>query len=130
MSRIDIRFNDELDELSVPAPSAFTVDDVTSNTITVISVEIKGRTVTIVTDIDIFPGIITITYTKPERKPISTRTGFRADSFSRPFKTDIAQPIFVEASITGNVLVMTYNEELNATSVPANESFKVSRIIN
>ena len=130
MSRIDIRFNDELDELSVPAPSAFTVDDATANTITVVSVEIKGRIVTIVTDIDTFPGIITISYTKPARKPISTLTGFRADSFSRPFKTDIDQPIFIEATITSNVLVITYNEELDATSVPANEAFTVSRYIN
>lgn len=127
MSILRIQFNDNLDELSVPSSSSFSITDSSSNSLRVSQVTITGRQIELQVVPFIQPGLVTVDYQKPDNKPISDRIGNRLDSFNRQFTVYDNKPALLSFTVSGDSLVLTYNEALDTGSVPVISSFTVTK---
>ena len=125
MSILRIQFNDDLDNLSVPNKSAFTITDTSTNSLSISSITISGRQLEIEVTPFIQPGAVTVAYDKPTNKPISDRIGNRLDSFSMDFMVYEDKPKLLTFTINGDRLVLTYDEALDTGSVPVIAAYTV-----
>ena len=126
MSKIRIVFNDVLDDLSAPDPTSFTVEDSTMGIIVITDVEVIGKNIIITTKQDVH-GMVTIVYNRPSSKPISNRLGYRSKGFKGFFDISTTPPVLRSATVNGSTIRLTYNEDLNKSSIPASSAFKVLR---
>lgn len=124
MSIVRIQFNDDLDDLSLPDKSAFSITD-SSDTRTVTQIAISVRHIELQVIPFIQPGLVTVDYQKPDSKPISNRIGNRVDSFNQQFSVYDDKPALLSFTVDGDSLVLTYDEELDIGSVPDISSFTV-----
>ena len=124
-----LTYNEALDTASTPAASVFTLG---GTSVSVNTVAISGMTVTLtlsaaVTSTD----VVTVTYTAPGTNPLQDVAGNDAADLTTRSVTnntpaaDATPPTLSTATVNGNTLVLTYNEALDAGSVPAAMAFTV-----
>ena len=129
---VTITYNETLDETSTPATSAFTVGGVTGGT-SVSNVSVMGTTVTLtLSDPAVAGDTVTLSYTAPGVNPIQDESGNEAiDLVGEPVTNntvELVAPEFQSAAVNGDTLVMTYNEDLDESSVPATTAFTVGGV--
>ena len=126
-----VDFGEALDEGSKPAASAFSVS-VADTAQSFASHAIVGRTLAI-----FFLGTtptagqtVTVSYTKPASNPLRDTNGNEVASFAKHAVTntigDTAAPTFSSAAVDGEVLTLTFNEDLDWNIVPAPGAFHVT----
>ncbi len=128
-NKIYFTYNETLSAATVPAISAFTT---TGKTITAIG--IAGATVTQTLSTAFAPGeTSTASYVAPTANKIQDIAGNPAANFSqaisRPAATDTTPPVLQSAALntTGFAqIILTYNEALNASSVPDLSAFALT----
>ena len=131
-ARLTLGFDEALDESSVPAPGDFTVTvDTTPRTVSTVAIAEATVTLTLasaVRDTD----TVQVTYTAPTSNPnpIQDLAGNVVGDFGPMDVTnhtaDVVAPGFVRASVNGAALTMTFDEALDAGSVPAARAFTVT----
>ena len=127
---LDMRFNQRLDETSVPAASVFTVT-VGSDTRTVSSVAVSQRKVTLTLASAVTSGdAVKVRYTRPldGTNMVQAHSGFHnvVASFSDKTVTNNTPPVFSSAAVDGTQLTATFDVNLKASSVPVASAFTVT----
>ena len=129
---LTLTFDKELDSQSTPAPDAFTVR-VDGTEKSPDAVEVSGSTVTLTLDAPVGEGSsVEVRYSKPEMNPLQDARGGAVETFdftSAGNVTDTTPPVVSRATppaVNGAILVITFNERLNARSVPAPGDFTVT----
>ena len=128
-----LTYNEALDTTSMPAGGDFMIGGVTS--VTVNTVAISGMAVTLtlsqaVTSTD----VVTVSYTAPTTNQLQDVAGNdAADLTTRSVTnntpaTDTTPPTLSTATVNGNTLVLTYNEALDTTSMPAGGDFMIGGV--
>ena len=127
---LTLTYNEDLDETSEPATSAYTV----SGSHSVTGVDVVGRTV----ELTLNPAVtyeetgITVSYTNPgtSNNPVKDEAGNEAANLTNELvqndTPDTTRPVFDFATVSGATLTLTYDEELNSTSRPVTTAFTVS----
>ena len=128
---LKLTFNKDLDTESVPAPGDFYVT-VGATRRTVDSVAIADATVmlalaTAVTDTD----MVWVRYAKPATDPLQDLAGNDAATFgdqnvAHDPQLDGTPPEFFSAEVTGRILTLTFNEDLDTNSEPVQNDFTVT----
>ena len=125
-----LTYNEDLDETSEPATSAYTV----SGSHSVTGVDVVGKTV----ELTLNPAVtyeetgITVSYTNPgtSNNPVKDEAGNEAANLTNELvqndTPDTTRPVFDFATVSGATLTLTYDEELNSTSRPVTTAFTVS----
>ena len=128
-----LTYNEALDTASVPAGGDFTIGGVTS--VSVNTVAISGAVVTLtlsqaVTSTD----VVTLSYTAPTTNRLQDVAGNAAANLTTQPVTnntpaaDATPPTLSTATVNGNTLVLTYNEALDTSSVPAGGDFTIGGV--
>ena len=121
-NKLVLTYNEPLDRNSAPAAGDYTVSghDVES-------LSVSGSRVTMILETPAMPSEeVTLSYT-PGKKPIKNRTGVEAESFTNmPVENIGKAPVLVDTSVNGNQLILTYDEPLDETSIPATGSYAVT----
>ncbi len=123
---LTVTFSEPLDAGSVPAGSAFTVSGGRTGTD---MVEIRGTTARVWLDSAVADGeAVTVSYRAAEwAKPLRDAAGNPVANFSNAaLHNATGPPSFVRASVSGETLVMTFDEPLDADEVPAPGAFHVT----
>lgn len=128
--RIVLTFNESLDVGSVPDESDFTVSNHVVNNVTV-----QGNTVHVfVSSLFTYQEAITVSYL-PGANPIQDTTGNHVDAISSQAVTnniaapDAVAPVLQTATVENanpNKIILTYNEDLLTSPLPATSDFSVS----
>ena len=125
-----LTYNEDLDETSEPATSAYTV----SGSHSVTGVDVVGKTV----ELTLNPAVtyeetgITVSYTNPgtSNNPVKDEAGNEAANLTNEPVTnntpDTDPPLFEFATVSGATLTLAYDEELKSTSEPVASAFTVS----
>ena len=131
-----LRYDEALDEDSVPAASALTVEVnggevrlATSN-----AVAVRGSAVTVRLRRAVARGdAVTVSYAAPSAGPIRDPAGNAAANLSNrtvtndtPAPGDTTAPTLSSATITDDRITLTYDEPLDANSVPAAGAFRAT----
>ena len=117
-----LTYDETLDDASVPAPGDFVVA-AAGNTINVTQVSVDGSRVTLTLAAPVQPNqAVSIDYT-PGANPIQDASGNDAAPLSG---TDVRPPQLTRATVNASRLVLTYDETLDAASVPAPGDFVVT----
>ena len=125
-SRLEVTFSEPLDLGSVPAGSAFTVSGGRTG---IGTVAIWGATVAVTLNSAVADGeAVTVSYRAAEwAKPLRDAAGNPVANFSNAALHNVTgPPSFVRASVSGETLVMTFDEPLHADLVPAPGAFHVT----
>ena len=129
LSTLRLVYNETLDTGSVPAASAFTVT-IAGTEVDVDSVAIAANiiTLTLGTAAD-YQEVVRVSYAVPNTNPIQDIPGNDAVAFSNQAATnttpDTTAPILQTATINLRTVVLTYNENLRTTPLPAATAFSV-----
>ncbi len=123
-----LTYNENLDESSVPPAADFTVK-ADSNVVLLANtnpVSISGRVVTlmlgrVVTNVE----AVRVSYVVRGDYPIQDTSYNAAEDFTNQKVTNGSTPTFTGAEVNGATLTLTYNEELDTSSVPAASAFTV-----
>lgn len=130
-NRIVLTYDKTINPLYVPATSSFTA----SGGKTVSSVSISGMTVLVTVNTNYAYGdVVTIGYTPGAIKIQDSSNNLAAALSAQAVTNNIAAPDVVAPTISTKVvadanknkIVLTYNEDLDGTSVPATTDFAVS----
>ncbi len=125
-----------LDATNVPAANAFTVSG--GHTVNAVAVDAAAKTVTLTLGTAVASGeAVTVGYTDPtvgtnDVNAIQDAAGNDAATITAQAVAnntpDTTAPLFANAAVNGNTLVLTYTEAntLDATNVPAASAFTVS----
>ena len=117
-----LTYDETLDDASVPAPGDFVVA-AAGNTINVTQVSVDGSRVTLTLAVPVQPSqAVSIDYT-PGATPIQDASGNDAGPISG---MDVRPPQLTRATVNASRLVLTYDETLDAASVPAPGDFVVT----
>ena len=117
-----LTYDETLDDASVPAVGDFVVQS-GGNTINVSQVSVDGSKVTLTLAAPVQPNqAVSIDYT-PGANPIQDASGNDAAPLSG---TDVRPPQLTRAAVNAGTLVLTYDETLDAASVPAPGDFVVT----
>ena len=117
-----LTYDETLDAASVPAVGDFVVQS-GGNTISVSQVSVDGSKVTLTLAAPVHPNqAVSIDYT-PGANPIQDASGNDAAPLSG---TDVRPPQLTRATVNASRLVLTYDETLDAASVPAPGDFVVT----
>ena len=117
-----LTYDETLDDASVPAVGDFVVQS-GGNTINVSQVSVDGSKVTLTLAAAVQPNqAVSIDYT-PGANPIQDASGNDAAPLSG---TDVRPPQLTRAAVNAGTLVLTYDETLDAASVPAPGDFVVT----
>ncbi|MCW8201013.1 hypothetical protein D8B23_22155, partial [Verminephrobacter aporrectodeae subsp. tuberculatae] len=125
------------DAANTAAATAFAVSSAGNAAISVNSVAVSGKTVTLTLSRAVTTAeTVTVSYTKPTGdNVIQDAAGNDAVSFSdravinnTPAPADTTPPVFSSAAVTGNQLVISYTEAntLNGATLTGNAGFTVS----
>ena len=128
--RIVLTYDEALNEGSEPDPGDFSISGKTITAVTV-----SGSTVLVDVDADFaYQEVVTISYT-PGSNPIMDTDGNQADGFTGQAVTnnisapDLTAPVFQSAQVANankNKIVLTYNEDLSSSVIPATTDFSPS----
>ena len=126
---LTLTYDEALDEDSVPARSAFTVE-AAGSPVRVANVAVDGGKVKLRLASAVEPGdTVTVSYTTPATDPIRDPAGHAAANLSNRAVTnatgDTAAPALRSATVTDAMLVLRYDEALDESSVPATSAFDV-----
>ena len=129
-TQVVLTYNEALNASSVPATSAFTISGKTIS-----NVAVSGSTVTVTVSVAfVYGDTIAISYTAGAN-PIEDSAGNNAGNLSNQSVTnnvafvDTTAPTLstaVVANATPTLVVLTYNEALNASSVPATSAYTIA----
>ena len=127
---LELTFDETLDESSVPAKGAFRVKVDGGSGTAPSGVAVSGSTVTLTLATAVTHGqTVTVSYTQPSSNKLQDADGYAAASFTDQAVTnatgDVTAPTLSTATVDGDSLVLTYNEELDTGSVPAASAFSV-----
>ncbi len=131
-----LTYNQDLDDTSVPAQGDFevTVDgaDVSVSSVSIgSSVSIDGAKVTLtLATAAVMGDEVEVSYTVPTTNPIQdedeNKAGALTDRAVTNNSPDTTAPSFSSATINGDMLVLTYDEDLDTGSTPASGAFEVT----
>ena len=129
-SSLVLTYDENLDANSVPAASAYSVMVGSAPAAEPSTVAVSGKTVTLTLATAAVPGdTVTLNYTVPLTNPVQDLTGKNAGALIDLDVTNITDdstaPTLVTASVNGSSLVLTYDENLDAISVPAANAYSV-----
>ena len=128
-----MRYDEALDESSVPAASAFLVY-VAGAPVSVEDVEVDGRAVRLTLASAAAHGDTgSVKYVAPSANPIRDPAGNKAENTAghrvwtnnTPEPRDTTAPTLSSATVTNATLVLAYNEALDEDSVPATSAYTV-----
>ena len=127
---LTLTYDEDLDEISTPATSAFEVT-VAGNAVTVSDVAVSGATVTLTLTTGAgHDETVSISYTAPPSNPIRDTSENSAVSLTDESVTnetpDTTAPALSSATVNGAALTLTYDEDLDETSTPAAGDFAVT----
>ncbi|PPC75908.1 hypothetical protein C4K68_18110, partial [Pokkaliibacter plantistimulans] len=134
-STFTITFDSPLDASSVPTLARFGSSvDVNGTGVSVTGATISGNSVTLTIQATLLPGdIIDFTYSDPVGDDASgvlqgASGGLDVASFSHSLVVATArpEPTLQSATVEGATLVLTYDQTLDATNIPATSDFAVS----
>ena len=125
-----LTYDENLDANSVPAASAYSVKVGSAPAAEPSRVAISGKTVTLTLATAAVAGdTVTLNYTVPPTNPVQDAEGNSSGALSNQDVTDITDdstaPTLDTASVNGSSLVLTYDENLDANSVPAANDYSV-----
>ena len=130
--QLTVTFDEDLDTGSVPAVSAFTVSaTVGSDTRSIVGTGtpvIDAATVTVVLGSAVLSTeTVTVAYAKPNSNPLQDAPGNEvADFTGQAVDNNSDVPEVSSAAVDGKQLTVTFDEDLDAGSVPAVSAFTVS----
>ena len=123
---VEITFDQELSPTATPA-TAFSVSD-SEGPIAVDSVAVSGRTVSLTLARSAEEAaVVQVAYSRPPTEALADRTGNLVEAFSITAENRTLQgprPVLVESWLTE--LVVTFDEPLDPTALPAAEDFELS----
>ena len=125
-----LTYNEALDTASTPATSAFTVT-LAGTATTVSGVSVTGSTVTLtLSPAAAHDETVVVSYVVPNANRIQDTAGNDALAFANRSVAnntpDTTAPLLSTATVTGNSLVLTYNEALDTNSTPAVSAYTVT----
>ena len=129
-----LTYNELLDEGSKPPPGAFTVSVDSGDGTAPSMVDVSGRTVTLtLADAVTDRQKVTVSYTVPTEagtNPIRDGAQINAAALTDQAVTnntpDNTEPMLESATVDGDSLELTYDEDLDENSVPPRDAFTVS----
>ncbi len=129
-NKLVLTYDEVLNSGVVPSTADFSIPGKTINSVTVV-----GSTVNLFVTIDFaYNTVYTVSYT-PSMAPIQDASGNTSVAFSNHAVTnniaapDLVAPVLATATIENanlNKIILTYNEDLNASIIPATTNFTVS----
>ena len=125
---LTLTYDEALNEGSTPAASAFAVT-AGGSTVTVSDVNVSGSTVTLTLASAVSAGdTVTVNYT-PGADPIQDEAGNDAAALTGQAvvnnTADTTEPMLEAASADGDMLTLTFSEELDTASEPGTDAFTV-----
>ena len=125
-----LTYDEDLDANSVPAASDFAVT-LAGAAVTVNSVNLSGAVLTLtIATAAVHGDLVTLDYTVPASGAIRdgslNESGALSGQTVRNITPDIAVPTLDSATVNGDALVLTYNEDLDTNSEPAASDFTVT----
>ncbi len=125
-----LTWNQDLDDTSVPAQDAFEVT-VDGADVSVSSVSIDGAKVTLtLATAAVMGDEVEVSYTVPTTNPIQDEDENKARALTDRAVTnnspDTTAPSLSSATIDADMLVLTYDEDLDTGSTPGNGAFEVT----
>ncbi len=127
---LTLTYSEALDEILVPAPSAYTVMGTKSGSHPATGVDVIGDTVTLtLSPPAVHKEDVTLTYvagTDPVRDLAENDAMNLLNEPVRNDTPDTDPPVFDFATVSGATLTLVYNEPLNSDSAPAKTAFSVT----
>ena len=126
---LTLTYNEELDEMSTPPTSAYTVT-VAGSAVLVSTVTVSGSAVTLTLATPVQAGqTVTLAYAAPGTNPVQDDGGLDAGTLSSQGVTNLTAavpPALRSATVDGATLTLIYNEALDPMSRPATSTYTVT----
>ena len=129
-SALVLTYDEPLDDSSTPDPSAYSVSVDGGTGVAPSSVAVDGNAVTLTLATPVAAGQeVRVSYTKPagmDAAPVQDVAGYDAGALTNRSVTNLTTgPDLQSATVSGSVLVMTYDVALDGNSVPDPDAFSV-----